>query len=137
MLQQWGMEHKHAVFGAIIAALAIAVGLVVVNACGLGDDVDKHVTPPRINPVSGVSVPSTDPGSSTPAFTVPPSPTWQVAPETTPRPETPTESASDEDPTTTTRSTPPRRTYTPTQPSRSLGTVRPSTVSAPDEESNG
>ena len=135
MLQRWGIEHKHAVIGAVVAALAIAIGLIVVNACGLGDDTDKYVTPPRINPVSGVSVSATDAGATTPAFTVPPSPTWQVAPETTPRPQTPTETEPGESPATTTRSTPPRRTYVPTQPSRSLGTVRPSTATAPDEES--
>ena len=131
MLQRWGIEHRHAVIGAFVAVLAIAVGLVVVNACGLGNDVDEHVTPPRISPASGVSVSGTVTETPTSAFSVPPSPTWQVAPETTPRPQLSVEP--EEESTTTTRTTPPRRTYSST-PSRSLGTVRPSTFGDPADD---
>ncbi|MBJ8348730.1 hypothetical protein [Antrihabitans sp. YC2-6] len=93
-----------AVAGLVAAVLAVAAGMILINACGLGD-ADEKVVPPQIRPATSISGTGVSSGSLTPAFTVPPSPTWQIAPETTPRtiPETTTRTSTTR--TTTTRTT--------------------------------
>ncbi|WP_328810706.1 hypothetical protein [Rhodococcus sp. NBC_00294] len=89
-----------------IAAAALAGGLTVAAAGGVFDADVRRVSPPPIDGTVAVV------GSLTyaPTIEVPPSPTWQIAPVTTPRPTTtppPTTTAATtaDEPTTTTRRT--------------------------------
>ncbi|WP_040837577.1 hypothetical protein [Nocardia brevicatena] len=81
------------VAGPLAAAGAVSLGLVLIGACGIGQE-DTYVAPPPIR--SGLQAAPTPQPSDTTATTaqviIPPSPTWQVAPEiTAPRRTLPTQ----------------------------------------------
>ncbi|NKY49112.1 hypothetical protein [Nocardia vermiculata] len=74
------------VAGPAMAAGAVSLGLVLIGACGIGQD-DVYVAPPPLaadlqvasTPVKQVS------GTTTAQVVIPPSPTWRVAVNTPPR----------------------------------------------------
>lgn len=72
------------VAGPLAAAGAVSLGLVLIGACGIGQE-DTYIAPPPIR--SGPqAAPTTQPNEitvTTAKVIIPPSPTWQVAPEIT------------------------------------------------------
>ncbi|WP_306360690.1 hypothetical protein [Nocardia sp. CC227C] len=127
--------------GAVAAAGAVSLGLVLIGSCGL-DREDTYVAPPPLNAdlqaaPSGYARSST----TTPVIVIPPSPTWRVAADRPPRRTTTTTTVaakadddreySDTEPTTrTTRPTIPRPT-TPSTTERTETLTRPPTEDPP------
>lgn len=96
------MESSRAkVAGPLAAAGAVSVGLIIIGACGVGED-HTYVSPPPIksDPAAVAPAPRSDSSTTTAAVLIPPSPTWRVASEPPPgpdrsQPETTTESSTD------------------------------------------
>ncbi|WP_433658710.1 hypothetical protein ACQPW1_41790 [Nocardia sp. CA-128927] len=66
--------------GPAIAAGAISVGLVLIGACGIGKQ-DTYVAPPPLQSDPNVApVAHEGPSVTAPKVSIPPSPTWQIAP---------------------------------------------------------
>lgn len=84
-----------------IAGIAVAAGLTIGALGGAFDDSNEKVQPPALRSDLSTAVSAT----SVSVITVPPSPTWQVAVPTTPRPETTeaTSTTTEESTTSTTR----------------------------------
>ncbi|WP_405161144.1 hypothetical protein OG203_32950 [Nocardia sp. NBC_01499] len=72
--------------GPAIAAGAISVGLVLIGACGLGKH-DTYVAPPPLQSDPYVAPVAQHEGASVtaPKVSIPPSPTWQIAPYQAPQ----------------------------------------------------
>lgn len=73
-----------AISAVAIAGVAVAVGLVIGALGGAFDDSSQKVQPPALRSDLSAAVSAT----TSPAITVPPSPTWQIAVPTTPKPTT-------------------------------------------------
>ncbi|WP_051133330.1 hypothetical protein [Nocardia paucivorans] len=73
------------VAGPLAAAGAVSLGLVLIGACGIGQE-DTYVAPPPIRSARE-SAPAPRPADTTTVtvakVNIPPSPTWQIAPEVT------------------------------------------------------
>ncbi|HLS78211.1 MAG TPA: hypothetical protein VK083_15620, partial [Nocardia sp.] len=69
-----------------IAVGAVSLGLIVIGSCGIGGE-DTYVPPPPLDsrPAAVAVVQDDDSGSTTPPVTIPPSPSWQMAPDGPPR----------------------------------------------------
>ncbi|MEV0359663.1 hypothetical protein AB0H71_26760 [Nocardia sp. NPDC050697] len=83
------MESSRArIAGPAVAAGAVSVGLVLIGMFGI-DREDTYVAPPPLksDPYAGAPVRDDDgeSGSSVPRITIPPSPSWQIAPAGPPR----------------------------------------------------
>ncbi|WP_282779438.1 hypothetical protein [Nocardia sp. CC201C] len=125
--------------GAVAAAGAVSLGLVLIGSCGL-DGEDTYVAPPPLNAdlqaaPTGYARSST---TTTPVIVIPPSPTWRVAADRPPRRTTTTtttvavereedrEYSDTETTTRTTRPTTPRTTRpTPSTTERTETLTRP------------
>ncbi|MFI6868694.1 hypothetical protein [Nocardia sp. NPDC050406] len=124
--------------GAVAAAGAVSLGLVLIGSCGIGGE-DTYVPPPPLNAdlQAAPTYSSADrSGTTTPVVVIPPSPTWRVASDQPPRRTytTPSATEGDEPPTDepesttrTTRPTTPRPTRT-TRPRPTTTTERPTTT---------
>lgn len=97
-----------AISAVAIAGVAVAVGLTIGALGGAFDSSDQKVQPPALRSDLSAAVST----AATSAITVPPSPTWQVAVPTTPKPTTiePTTTSSPKE--TTSRSPRGRQTTT-------------------------
>jgi hypothetical protein len=80
------MESSRAkIAGPVIAAGAVSLGLVLIGACGVGKH-DTYVAPPPIKSAAEVDAPVREStGQTVPKVLIPPSPSWQVAPDRPPR----------------------------------------------------
>lgn len=81
------MESKTKVAGPLAAAGAVSLGLVLIGACGIGQE-DTYVPPPPIRSGPQAAEPAglTDgPSAGIAKVLIPPSPSWRVAPEPPPR----------------------------------------------------
>lgn len=81
------MESKTKVAGPLAAAGAVSLGLVLIGACGVGQE-DTYVPPPPIHSGPQAAEPAQytgDPSSSVAKVLIPPSPSWRMAPEPPPR----------------------------------------------------
>ncbi|MET9485631.1 hypothetical protein [Nocardia sp. NPDC006630] len=148
------------VAGAAAAVGAVSLGLVLIGACGLGNQ-DVYVAPPALNADLQAAPETSQSGTTTPVVIIPPSPTWRVATEQSPRHSAPPSVTTDpDDPgadpsapstsrTTTTRSTTTttRRTTTTTEPAApttepTRATTEPAiaavpTTDRPDDQASG
>ncbi|MFC4125458.1 hypothetical protein [Nocardia rhizosphaerae] len=72
--------------GPAIAVGAVSLGLIVIGACGVGQQ-DVYVPPPplRANLAAAPSPVADDTTSTTTRIPIPPSPTWRIAPYMSPR----------------------------------------------------
>ncbi|MDO3645418.1 hypothetical protein [Nocardia mangyaensis] len=133
-------EGRAKVIGPAVAAGAVSLGLIVIGACGVGQQ-EVYVPPPPLSADLAVA-PSRlpeEPTATTYRIEIPPSPTWRVAPympqrkpfslsstETTPKPP-----AEDEE---STESRPPEAAVAPHPPEttdESSTTVEPTTTTPP------
>ncbi|GGL08222.1 hypothetical protein [Nocardia jinanensis] len=81
------MESKTKVAGPLAAAGAVSLGLVLIGACGIGQE-DTYVPPPPIHSGPQAAEPAQytgEPSTSVAKVLIPPSPTWRMAPEPPPR----------------------------------------------------
>ncbi|WP_327149915.1 hypothetical protein [Nocardia sp. NBC_01329] len=81
------MESKTKVAGPLAAAGAVSLGLVLIGACGIGQE-DTYVPPPPIHSGPQAAEPAQytgDPATSVAKVLIPPSPSWRMAPEPPPR----------------------------------------------------
>ncbi|MGW5387569.1 hypothetical protein [Nocardia sp. NPDC003963] len=81
------MESKTKVAGPLAAAGAVSLGLVLIGACGIGQE-DTYVPPPPIRSGPQAAEPAQftgEPSTSVAKVLIPPSPTWRMAPEPPPR----------------------------------------------------
>ena len=81
------MENKTKVAGPLAAAGAVSLGLVLIGACGIGQE-DTYVPPPpiRSGPQAADDARHAEATSPTIAqVVIPPSPSWRMAPEPPPR----------------------------------------------------
>ncbi|NUS91828.1 MAG: hypothetical protein HOQ36_05355 [Nocardia sp.] len=81
------MESKTKVAGPLAAAGAVSLGLVLIGACGIGQE-DTYVPPPPIHAGPQAAEPAQytgRPSSSIAKVLIPPSPSWRMAPEPPPR----------------------------------------------------
>ncbi|WP_328387804.1 hypothetical protein [Nocardia sp. NBC_00416] len=120
------MDSKTKVAGPLAAAGAVSLGLVLIGACGIGQD-DTYVPPPpiRSGPQAAEQVHYTGEVSTSVAkVLIPPSPSWRMAPEPPPRRTLPPEYQI-----SVTASTPPGAEDDPTG-DESATSTRPVTLSA-------
>ncbi|WP_225724993.1 MULTISPECIES: hypothetical protein [unclassified Nocardia] len=151
------MESSRArIIGPAIAVGAVSAGLILIGACGVGSH-DTYVPPPPLKngPAMAAAQVHSDASSTAPKVIIPPSPSWQMAPnaprlnagftvppsststETTPQPGQPTDS---DDSTTTTPARPTTTSDEPLSTTRPHPTTttrppRPTTHSAPADDS--
>ncbi|MEV0364773.1 hypothetical protein [Nocardia fusca] len=81
------MESKTKVAGPLAAAGAVSLGLVLIGACGIGQE-DTYVPPPPIRSGPQAAEPAGftgEPSTSVAKVLIPPSPSWRMAPEPPPR----------------------------------------------------
>ncbi|MGA6209008.1 hypothetical protein ACPESR_30050 [Nocardia testacea] len=81
------MESKTKVAGPLAAAGAVSLGLVLIGACGIGQE-DTYVPPPPIRSGPQAAEPAGFTGEPTTGVAkvlIPPSPSWRMAPEPPPR----------------------------------------------------
>ncbi|MEV3960537.1 hypothetical protein AB0M34_06475 [Nocardia sp. NPDC050193] len=81
------MESKTKVAGPLAAAGAVSLGLVLIGACGIGQE-DTYVPPPPIRSGPQAAEPAGftgEPSTSVARVLIPPSPSWRMAPEPPPR----------------------------------------------------
>ncbi|SUA73034.1 Uncharacterised protein [Nocardia otitidiscaviarum] len=131
--------------GAVAAAGAVSLGLVLIGSCGL-DGEDTYVAPPPLNAdLQAAPTGYARSSTTTPVIVIPPSPTWRVAADRPPRRTTTTTATTvaverDEDreysdtetTTRTTRPTTPRTTRpTPSTTERTETLTRPPTEEPP------
>ncbi|MBF6238528.1 hypothetical protein IU474_15855 [Nocardia otitidiscaviarum] len=128
--------------GAVAAAGAVSLGLVLIGSCGLDGD-DTYVAPPPLNAdLQAAPTGYARSSTTTPVIVIPPSPTWRVAADRPPRRTTTTTTVAVErdedreysDTETTTRTTRPTtpRTTRPTTPDTT--TERTETLTRPPTE---
>lgn len=136
--------------GPAVAVGAVSLGLIVIGACGVGQR-DTYVSPPPLRTdlaAAPVNAHTDLTGTTTSTISIPPSPTWRIAPNvpvrtpfslsTTSATEPPEPGAAPEDPRPTEnaddeRTTRPRPTTT-TRPPRTTTTRPPTTTRAQVEE---
>ncbi|MBF6178059.1 hypothetical protein [Nocardia otitidiscaviarum] len=129
--------------GAVAAAGAVSLGLVLIGSCGL-DGEDTYVAPPPLNAdLQAAPTGYARSSTTTPVIVIPPSPTWRVAADRPPRRTTTTTTTTvaverDEDreysdTETTTRTTRPTTPRT-TRPTPSTTTERTETLTRPPTE---
>jgi hypothetical protein len=77
------MESSRAkIAGPVIAAGAVSLGLVLIGACGVGKHNTTYVAPPPIKSAAEADPPVREAtGTTVPKVLIPPSPSWQVAPD--------------------------------------------------------
>lgn len=81
------MESKTKVAGPLAAAGAVSLGLVLIGACGIGQE-DTYVPPPPIRSGPQAAEPAGftgGPSTGVAKVLIPPSPSWRMAPEPPPR----------------------------------------------------
>ncbi|KAF0846224.1 hypothetical protein [Nocardia caishijiensis] len=81
------MEDSRAkLVGPAIAVGAVSLGLIVIGACGVGQQ-DVYVTPPPLQAglAAAPSQVADEPTSTTVRVSIPPSPSWRIAPYMSPR----------------------------------------------------
>ncbi|WP_063062152.1 hypothetical protein [Nocardia sienata] len=81
------MESKTKVAGPLAAAGAVSLGLVLIGACGIGQE-DTYVPPPPIRSGPQAAEPAGftgEPSAGVAKVLIPPSPSWRMAPEPPPR----------------------------------------------------
>ncbi|MEV0109942.1 hypothetical protein AB0H42_26885 [Nocardia sp. NPDC050799] len=81
------MESKTKVAGPLAAAGAVSLGLVLIGACGIGQE-DTYVPPPPIRSGPQAAEPAGftgEPSTGVAKVLIPPSPSWRMAPEPPPR----------------------------------------------------
>ncbi|WP_280357431.1 hypothetical protein [Nocardia otitidiscaviarum] len=127
--------------GAVAAAGAVSLGLVLIGSCGL-DGEDTYVAPPPLNAdLQAAPTGYARSSTTTPVIVIPPSPTWRVAADRPPRRTTTTTTVAVErdedreysDTETTTRTTRPTTPRT-TRPTPSTTTERTETLTRPPTE---